>query len=109
MISAPRDFPLVSILASSFSVGEDPSADGCILALKKESCYCPRRYSLKQSDKKTIVMHAGEWNLQLPTFRLGWMSARDKGIDSLLQKRGIPGKPALKEHLRLVVSWQKAI
>src|ERR1700724_2777431 len=94
MICAPRDFPLISILASSFSVGGDPSADGCILALKMKWCYCLRRYSLKQSDKETIVMHAGEWNLQLPTFRLGWKSARDK--DSLVQQRGIPGKPALE-------------
>ena len=91
MICTPRDFPLISILASSFSVGEDPSADGCILALKMESCYCLRRYSLKRRDNETIVMHAGEWNLQLPTFRLGWMSARDKGYDSLVQKKGTPG------------------
>jgi hypothetical protein len=53
-------------------------------------------------------MHAGEWNLQLPTFRLGWMSARDKEFkrQPCAEERH-PGKPALKGYLGLVVSWQR--
>jgi hypothetical protein len=72
MICAPRDFPLISILSSSFSVGEDPSADGCMLDTKMVSPYCLGRFSLKRRDMETILMHADEWNLQLATFRLGW-------------------------------------
>jgi hypothetical protein len=96
VICAPRDFPLISILASSFSVGEAPSADGCMLNTKMISPYCLRRFSLKSRAKETIVMHAGEWNLQLPTLRLSWMPARDKGYDNVAEER-TGGKPALKQ------------